>query len=485
MNQITKACDNFLMNTDGYKVGHYLMYPKNTETIYSYFESRKGSKFDATLFYGLQIILQQLEGQLVTQWKIEQAQSYIDRYLGPGVFNRAGWEYVLLKHDGKLPIRIKAVDEGTVVPTGNVLLTVENTDPKCPWLTNYVETWLTHVWYSTTVATVSRAVRTLLEDWLDKTSCLENYDSVLPYMLHDFGARAVTCAEQAAIGGSAHLLSFRGTDTVTALRVPTECYGMPADYTAGVSVFATEHSVMTARGEEGEFDIVRHLYDTLPPENIVSIVIDSYDYKRFLRTLGTEFKDTIMGRPGRTVFRPDSGDIVETSQECLRILGECFADGVEVNAKGYKILPDKVRVLWGDGIDIDGIDTILKASAENGWAAENWVFGMGGGLLQKVNRDTCRNAFKCSATYYDGAWHDVQKRPLDASKASKAGRLVLCLDEDTSCSTITTKRYEDATTPDLLHTVFENGVCTRPQHFDAIIRRSNSGMGGKVHVINK
>jgi nicotinamide phosphoribosyltransferase len=142
---------NLILLTDSYKVSHAKQYPKNTTQIYSYFESR-GGEFDDCVFFGLQYYLQKYLEPGISQDNIDEAQDYLDKHLGPGLFNREGWEYILKQHKGKLPISIRAVPEGMVIPNHNVLMTVENTDPKCWWLTNYLETLLVHVWYPSTVA---------------------------------------------------------------------------------------------------------------------------------------------------------------------------------------------------------------------------------------------------------------------------------------------------------------------------------------------
>lgn len=220
------------------------------------------------------------------------------------------------------------------------------------------------------------------------------------------------------------------------------------------------NETIIVRGEEGEFGVVEELLNK-NPDGIMAMVIDSYNYERFIEVCGTKFKDLILNRNGRIVFRPDSGDIIKVSQRVLELLGQYF--GYTVNNKGFKVLPDQVRALWGDGINISDMDRILEESAKNGWSSENWAFGMGGGLLQKINRDTCRFAFKCSAQKYDDKWHDVQKRPLDMSKASKKGRLSLILNEINKYQTI-----QETSERDILDLVFENGKLIREQTFSEI-----------------
>lgn len=459
--------NNVILMTDSYKYSHGFQYLPDTQGVYSYFESRKGSRFPYTLFYGLQYVIKKhLEGQVITKEKIDEAEKLITLHLGEGMFDRDKWDYILEKHGGRLPVRIKAVKEGSIIPTNNALLTVENTDDNCPWVTNFIETLLTHVWYPSTVATLSRTTKEILLEVNRKSTDDDRIGGTVQFMLQDFGCRGVETMEAAAIGGSAHLLNFSGTDTVPALSVPKNFYGEGDDYCAGYSVRATEHSVMTSRGEEGEWDVVESLLDR-NPDGILSIVIDSYDYKRFIETCGTKYHDRIMNRNGRIVFRPDSGDVAEVSQTVLELLSKHF--GYTVNSKGYKVLPEQVRALWGDGIDQEGIKMILDLSMKNGYSAENWVFGMGGGLLQKLNRDVMRFAFKCSSQKYNDEWHDVWKKPLDMSKASKRGRLAVVKDGDT----IKTIREEElGDRENLLETVFEDGTMTREQTFSEIRLRA-------------
>jgi nicotinamide phosphoribosyltransferase len=373
------------------------------------------------------------------------------------------WEHILKKHDGRLPVRIKAVPEGAVVPVSNVMMTVENTDPACFALTNHLETLLSQMWYPCTVATLSRKVKEMIKKFLDQTA---ESDKGLPFMLHDFGYRGVSSVEGAGIGGMAHLVNFMGTDTIRAIEYAMEFYG--ADVCA-FSVPATEHSVMTALGPEGEAKVFERLVNEYPT-GILSVVSDSYDiFRACSDIIGTKLKDKILARDGVFVVRPDSGDPVSTVLRILDILGEKM--GMTVNAKGCKVLNPKVRVLWGDGLDYDKIYDIFHAMRNAEWSAENIAtMGMGGGLLQKVNRDTQRFAFKCSAQKRDGVWHDIYKDPTDKSKASKKGRLAL-YKTATGYHTATATNFNDQ---DVLETVFEDGVLKRDMTFDEV--RKNAAL---------
>jgi nicotinamide phosphoribosyltransferase len=461
MNVLTRLHDNIILLTDSYKLSHFKQYPKGTNKVYSYFESRNGAEYPFTLLFGLQYFIKRyLEGTVVTPEKLAQAAEVARVHMGnvPGTFNREGWQYIIDKHNGKLPIKIKAVPEGTKVPTGNVLMTIENTDPKCYWLPNYLETLLVQVWYPSTVATVSRVCKEIILKGLRKTGTPELID----FKLHDFGFRGVSSVESAGIGGLAHLVNFMGTDTLAALGCGIEYYDSGI---CGFSIPASEHSTITSWGESNEVDGLRNMlvqYPTGP----MACVSDSYDIDNACTNLwGKELKEEVLKRNGVTVVRPDSGDIVTMVLNVLNRLGAAF--GVYINAKGYKVLNDKVRVIQGDGCTPQTIEQVINAMIEAGWSIDNIAFGMGGGLLQKVNRDTQRFAFKCSYVEVDGVGRDVYKRPAsDPTKNSKRGRLVLSLDGDFFTA-------PESFGHDIMRTVFENGELLENYTLDVIRKRAN------------
>jgi nicotinamide phosphoribosyltransferase len=456
--------------TDSYKLNHWNQYPEGTEHVYSYFESRNGAKFDNTVFFGLQYLLKEyLAGEVVTQPKIERAAKLAKAHFGrEGLFNRAGWEYIRKEYDGRLPILIKAVPEGTPVPVSNVLMTVENLDPKCGFLTNHLESLLTHVWHASNVATLSRETKKMIKFYRELTS---DSNVGLEFMLHDFGFRGVSSVESAGVGGAGHLVNFLGTDTLKAMEVIVDYYnGNPNFEGIAYSVPATEHSIMTSMGREGELKVVERLLNEYPT-GILSVVADSYDYYYFVNSIvGYQFRKRILERDGVFVVRPDSvtpshptpEDLMAWTLETLH-----FHFGAEKNNKGFYVLNPKVRVLWGDGIDKDGINKILDRAKVEGYSAENLVFGMGGGLLQKHNRDTQRNAFKSSAQRRNGVWRDIQKDPVDKSKVSKKGRLKLTRVEGGHGSIWKTVG-EAEEGKEYLVPVFETGEILRDYNFDEI-----------------
>ncbi len=456
--------NNICVLSDSYKISHYKQYPPGTTKVYSYFESRHGSTFPTTTFFGLQYWLRQyLAGPVVTQEKIDAADEIFRLHFGGQVFNRAGWEYILQRHGGRLPVEIKAVPEGTVVDASNVLMTVENTDDHAFWLTNFLETLLVQVWYPSTVATQSRAMRQVILHYLTQTGDPRLVD----FKLHDFGFRGVTCPEQAAIGGAAHLLNFQGTDNIPGVMLAREFY---QESMAGYSIPAAEHSTITSWGRAHEVDACRNMLEQYPT-GLVATVSDSYDIFNCCANIwGGVLKEQVLARDGVLVVRPDSGDPPVVINQVLEILGEKF--GSTVNAKGYKVLHPKVRLIQGDGIDFKMLNVILEAITKHGWSADNLAFGSGGGLLQKLNRDTQRFAFKCSSIAVGNQQRDVYKQPVtDHGKRSKAGRLKLVRNESSPGAGFTTVPQSEPG-EDQLQFVFRNGEVLIDQTFAEIRERA-------------
>ncbi len=408
---------NLILNTDSYKFSHYLQYPPETRAISSYVEARGHSEQAEVLFFGLQMFLKEYLSKPVTMADVDEAEGIVTAHGLP--FNRAGWTHIVAKHGGFLPLLIEALPEGTLVRRGVPVAQVVNTDPECYWLTSYVETALLRaIWYPSTVASNSRKVREIIRPILDKTC--EDPAAVLPFRLHDFGARGTTSFEQAGIGGAAHLVNFMGTDTVSGVLFARRYYGAEM---AGFSIPASEHSTMTSWGQEREAEAYGNMIDRFGEKGLYAVVSDSYDINNAVTEIwGKQLKDRVKAAGGTLVVRPDSGDPVETPVQVVRQLAYAF--GTHLNAKGYKVLDNSVRVIQGDGISPADIGLILGRLEAFGFSAENIAFGMGAGLLQKVNRDTYSFAMKANARQdTDGAWHDVYKRPVTMNlKASKAGR---------------------------------------------------------------
>jgi nicotinamide phosphoribosyltransferase len=411
--------------------------------------------FDNTVFFGLQYYLKKyLAGKVLEKWMIAEAEDFCLKHFGnSSTFNKQGWQLLLDKHHGKLPISIKAVPEGTVVSVKNILMSVENTDDEFPWLTNVLETLLLKIWYPITVATLSREAKKIIKAALEKSA--DNCDG-LPFKLHDFGYRGVSSEESAEIGAMSHLVNFMGTDTVAGILAAGEYYDEPM---AGFSIPASEHSTITSWGRENEVEAYRNMLKQYPT-GLVACVSDSYNiYDACEKMWGGVLKNDVMRRDGTLVIRPDSGVQEHVLPRILGILWDCF--GGHINTKGYKVLDSHVRVIWGDGINIDTIPKILDCVMDYGFSADNLAMGMGGALLQQVNRDTQKFAFKCSMAVIDGEEVDVFKDPVDDhGKISKKGRLCLTQSDDGEWETITftKENLEFCEDVDVLQEVFRDGV---------------------------
>lgn len=460
----TTQLNNLALLTDSYKFSHHRQYPPGTETVYSYFESRVGAKYPYTVFFGLQYLLLRYFDARVTPEQVDTAERYCNRHIRPGIFNRAGWDHIIKEHDGKLPIRIKAVKEGTPVPTSNVMMTIENTDPKCFWLTNWLETLLVQVWYPSTVATSSRHVKGIIRDGLIKSGDLMGLD----FKLHDFGFRGSTSIESAGIGGMAHLVNFKGSDTTPPLVMAKVYYD---EEMAAFSIPASEHSTITSWGRDHEVDAYENMLDQYP-EGLVACVSDSYDIQKACSELwGGKLREKVLRRDGQLVVRPDSGEIVPTVLDVLERLGAAF--GTSMNSKGYRTLDPHVRVIQGDGCTPETIKQIVGAMLEERWSIDNIAFGMGGGLLQQVNRDTQRFAFKCSSITINGKEQEVYKEPkTDPTKNSKRGRLALVNLPNEGMVTVPADLGGSGLV-DLLETVYEDGKMVRVQTFEDVRQRAD------------
>lgn len=453
---------NIILNSDSYKYSQFNQYPPGTEYVYSYIESR-GGNYDETVFFGLQAFIKQYLTKPVTQEMIDEAELIVLAHGEP--FYREGWEYIVKEHKGLLPVVIKSVPEGTIVPISNVLVTIENTDPKCWWLTSFLETALLRaIWYPTTVATNSREIKKVILDALNRTGD----PSLVHFKLHDFGARGVSSLESAGIGGAAHLVNFMGTDTIEALLFARRYYD--ADM-AGFSVPAMEHSTVTSWGRENEVESYRNMFKQhAKPGGIVSCVSDSYSIYEACKLWGTELKDEVLASGATLVVRPDSGNPPDVVLMCLQVLEEYY--GSTINEKGFKVL-NNVRVLQGDGINIDSIKQILMVMEMNFYSADNIVFGQGGALLQIVNRDDQKFAMKCSAARVNGEWIDVYKDPVtDTGKRSKKGKLELMWQMGKFLTINQDQQHVFLGTP-MLKERYRDGVQITNITFDEVRRNAN------------
>ncbi|MEM8793971.1 MAG: nicotinate phosphoribosyltransferase [Pseudomonadota bacterium] len=452
---------NPILATDSYKQSHFRQYPPEAKRISAYIEARENDFSNGVLFFGLQAFLKASLSQPITPENIDEAKKLCGRHGVP--FNDEGWQIILSEHSGLLPVEIKALPEGMLVPNGVPLVQVENTDERLSWLSTFIETALLRaVWYPCTVATLSFRCKALIYKGLLQTS--EDPDGQIQFKLHDFGARGVSSAESAALGGMAHLVNFSGTDTMEALNAAIDFYDadMP-----GFSIPAAEHSTITSWGASREVDAYTNMIDEFGGEgSLVAVVSDSYDLDHAVDKLwGGELRERVLATGGTLVIRPDSGDPVTTP---IRVIEKLWSHyGGRENAKGYRVLNDAIRVIQGDGMTVETIERLVTQLVHDGWSIDNIAFGMGGGLLQQVNRDTLRFAMKANAMKTtDGTWRDVSKQPAtDPAKASKAGRQAVV----SVNGTLKAKRLDEVSEEeDLLRPVFSNGQILSHQTFEDV-----------------
>ena len=441
--------------------------PPGTQFISSYIEARGSDDPDykASVFFGLQMFIKEYLLNPITIEDVDEAKEIIEAHGLP--FNYDGWKYIVDEYAGMLPITIEAVPEGTVVALRNVLVQVRNTDPFVPWLTSFIETALLRgIWYPTTVATNSWTIKQYIKEYAEKTGS----DIDVSFKLHDFGARGVSSGESAGIGGVSHLVNFMGTDTVEALVYARRYYNSDM---AGFSIPASEHSTMTVWGTDNEVGAYRNMLKQFAkPGKMVAIVSDSYDiYWAVDKIWGGELKQDLIDSGATIIIRPDSGDPEWVPINVIEILMERF--GFTYNKAGFKVLPSCIRVIQGDGINKKSIKNILINMYDNDIAIDNIAFGMGGALLQGINRDTLQFAMKANSITINGVEQDVYKKPVtDDSKSSKAG--IQDLVELGGGLYQTVRKSTDSAQYSALRTVFKDGKLLVDESLDEIRKRSNA-----------
>ena len=462
-----------LLETDAYKLDHRRQYPSGTEFVYSNLTAR-GSRVpgvDWTVFFGLQAYIR----DLADRWQRffdadvdEVCRAYEERVtdiLGP---NGVGSEHLRELHAyGRLPLRFRALPEGTVTPLGIPYLTVENVVPQFFWLTNYIETDLSAaLWQPITSATTAWRNRCLLDERAEASGVDV---TAVDWQGHDFSARGMAGMAAASVSGAGHLLSFTGTDSLSALGWIDRFYpGSPTEMVLGGSVPATEHSVMTASGPEGELATFERLLG-LYPAGIVSVVSDSWDLWQVVTEFLPALKDTIMARDGKLVVRPDSGDPElilcgdpaapagsPQRKGVVNLLADTF--GTRVNAAGFRELDPHVGVIYGDSINYERADSITTNLMGQGYASTVPVFGFGSYTYQFVTRDTFSLAVKATWVQVDGEGRDIFKDPVTDSgtKRSARGRLAV-LDGVDGALTLVQQATAAQESDSRLRTVFSDG----------------------------
>lgn len=471
---------NLLLSTDVYKMGHMDQYPEGTSEVYSYLTARSGAKIPKTVFFGLQYYLTEYLQRPITTDDVDQFMGYKRSILGTEGDSRA--KLMELVKLGYIPLEIRAVPEGTVMPTGNVLMTVRNTHPDFAWVVGFFESLLLKVWNTTTVASYSYMLKQMMAGYAHLYCDDLNH---LPFQIHDFGYRGVSSEETAALSGAAHLINFLGTDTILGLVLLRRYYAAGVDGSPiGLSVPATEHSVMCAYKRENEFQAFDRMINELYPSGFVSIVSDTYNLWTVLTDFAPRLKDKILAREGRVVFRPDSGDPVKIvtgdpdaeagspeSKGVIQLLDEVF--GSTLNGKGLRVLNPKVGLIYGDGMTKDRMQDMVTKAVAKGYAPSNLVFGVGGLLLQQHSRDTQGFAIKATHCTVNGEQRSIMKDPVtDTGKKSLCGYLALRKDEQGEFLTQEVNTLVEANNNSLLQLVFQDGKLTKFQTLSEIRERA-------------
>lgn len=468
--------DNILLHTDVYKMGHMMMYPSDLTKIYSYLIPRKGEKFPSAVVFGLQYYLKEYMSRFPTYEDVDEFMRLKEKILGPHLSREVQNKLEDLVALGYWPIKIEAVPEGTMVNAGNVIATFESTHPEFPWVVGFLESLFLKTWNTCTVATNSLKFREIAQKWSDATC---DNDGHVPFQVHDFGYRGCSSEETSMLSGMAHLLSFNGTDTIPAVWGAERYYD--AGPTAGLSVPASEHSVMCSYGQENEDDAFDHIFE-MYPNGILSVVSDTYNVWRVLTEYAASRKDVIEARDGKVVFRPDGGfppHIVAGDPSArtgtverfgaVELLSHTF--GYDVNSKGYKTLNPKVGIIFGEGMTHERFDMTCQLLANKGFASSNFVIGVGGLLLQSHTRDDFGFALKATYAERDGEPIDLIKNPVTSpNKKSHSGLLRL---ERTERGYETHTRASDE--PSGLTLVYENGELVTMFTFDEIRSRVLEG----------
>jgi nicotinamide phosphoribosyltransferase len=505
---------NPFLLTDFYKTSHIFQYPKNTTLVYSNFTPRKSrlEGIDEMVFFGLQYLIKQylieeFNENFFKRPKAEVIAEYKRRIKTALGNDLISYEHLEKLHDlGYLPIEIKALPEGSIVPMKVPALTLFNTHPEFSWLTNFLETLLSAIiWQPSTSATLAHEYRKLLDKYSQETGMPDWFTA---WQGHDFSFRGMSSLESAVLSGMGHLLSFKGTDTIPAIDALEQYYNADAEKELiGGSVAATEHSVMCAGSKDGEIETFKRLITEVYPTGIVSIVSDTWDLWKVCTEYVSVLKSEILARQGKVVIRPDSGDpvdilcgegiprrVIRRDQLSILSKGEDFiflgeddniytktdnkegfkpfeylpkhkgvvellwdVFGGTITSTGHKLLDEHIGAIYGDSITLKRAKEIAERLKAKGFASQV-VLGIGSFTYQYNTRDTFGSAMKATYVEVDGEGREIFKSPItdDGTKKSATGLLKVVKDENGKFKLIDKVSKEEEATGEL-KTVFKNG----------------------------
>jgi nicotinamide phosphoribosyltransferase len=477
---------------DFYKVSHREQYPQGTEVIYSTFTPRSNKYFpvaDKVVVFGIQAFVKKYLIKYFNENFFNRSkQDVVEEYkrvikFTLGVENPDATHIVELYDLGYLPVELKALREGMLAPIKVPVLTLENTNSKFFWITNYLETIMSNeIWLPMTSATIAYEYRKLLNDYaLKTTGTIEG----VQFQGHDFSMRGMSSFESSKASGSGHLLSFVGTDTIPSILYHEEFYNANIEKElVGTSIPATEHSVMCSYGNANEFELFKHLITEVYPNGFFSVVSDTWDFWKVVTEYLPVLKDEIMNRDGRVVIRPDSGDPVhiicgvqdgDTEAERKGLI-ECLWDtfGGIVTEQGYKVLDSHIGAIYGDSITLERAEAIAKGLEAKGFASTNIVFGIGSYTYQYNTRDTFGFAMKATYAVVNGEERLLFKDPKtdDGTKKSQRGRVAVIEDgyndEIMVVDGLNKEQHYEYHNYDLLETVFKDGKLVRDESLSQI-----------------
>lgn len=493
-----------LTSIDSYKLGHAVQYPQGTTKVYSNFTARSNKYFNGKeqtsnkiVWFGLQAFLQELN----TLWETtffkqskeqvtKEFQELVVPFCGPNGFDITRLESL---HDlGYLPLKIKALPEGSMVNIGVPVLTITNTRSEEYWLPNFLETWMSsELWKASTSATISYAYRKIIDKYAELTGGSKEF---VMWQGHDFSVRGMSGITDAAKSGAGHLLSFAGSDNIPALKLVNDCYSGKETFVAG-SVPASEHSTATTNilsndGNkiEGETEFLKRYITEVYPSGVCSYVSDSFDFWQVITEIAPKLKQEILARTpdslglAKVVFRPDSGDPVkiicgdssaEEGTPQYKGSVECLAEifGTTTNDKGFKTLNPRVGLIYGDSITLERAEEILKQLAAKGYASDNIVFGIGSFTFQYNTRDTFGFAMKATYVEINGEGKAIFKDPKTDDGTKKSATGLLKVTKEGSDFVLKSNATELEETEGKLKTVFLNGHVLNKETFADIRSR--------------
>lgn len=519
--------------TDFYKVGHPFQYPENTTLVYSNETARKSRirNVNGMINYSLSYFLQEYLVDYFNEEFFNRPKEEVMREYKRMIKNTLGsdlpsYSHIENLHDlGYLPLHIKALPEGVMVPVGVPYVTVVNTLPEYYWLTNFIETLMSCItWQGATSATIAKIYRDILDYYAEKTGVPSEF---VQWQGHDFSFRGMSSLESAMLSGSGHLLNFTGTDTIPAICFLENYYGADVEKElVGGSVPATEHAVMCSgtgfyikeNGGDWEFygkaeiEVFRKLITEVYPTGIVSIVSDTWNLWDVILKYMKELKEVIMSREGKVVIRPDSGDPVDIvtglwskpgswnrfkdgeyyhslsgfsgGDEQYKVSkGEyygvvnCIYEifGGTITDKGFKMLDSHVGVIYGDGITPQRAVDICERLMSKGFASQV-VLGIGSYTYQNNTRDTFGNAVKATYIEYlnksgETVGVEIFKDPITDDGTKKSARGLLQVKGTNGNYKLKDRATWEEEGDSELQSVFLNGKILRYENLSAIRNR--------------